>query len=173
MSTPRRDWPEMRIGLGHDIHALVPERPLILGGVTIPFDKGLDGHSDADALLHAIMDALLGAANLADIGTLFPNTDPAFKNISSVLLTERVVEKVAQLGYSVENVDTIIHCERPKIKPFRDAMQNTIARALQIRPDQVSIKAGTNEGFDAVGRGEAVVCQAVVLLLRSPRPVSA
>ncbi len=158
---------DLRIGLGHDIHAFSPDRDLILGGVKIPFEKGLSGHSDADALLHAVMDAILGALALGDIGKLFPDTDPSYKNISSMVLLSMVVEKVKELRYSILNVDTIIHCEKPRISPFRDAMKNSIAKALGIDPGRISIKAGTNEGFDSIGRGDALACQAIILLMKT------
>jgi 2-C-methyl-D-erythritol 2,4-cyclodiphosphate synthase len=157
---------DLRIGLGHDIHALVEGRELWLGGEKLPYERGLLGHSDADALLHAIMDALLGALALGDIGRLFPDSDAAYKDISSAILLERVMEKVHGAGYQVSNLDCIIHCEKPKISPHRYRITTKIAELLKITPDRVSVKAGTNEGFDAVGREEAIVCQAVVLLLK-------
>jgi 2-C-methyl-D-erythritol 2,4-cyclodiphosphate synthase len=158
---------DLRIGLGHDIHAFAEGRELWLGGVKLPHDRGLRGHSDADALIHAIMDALLGAAGLGDIGQLFPDTDPAYRGISSRLLLERVMERIRAAGFKVVNLDTMIHCERPRIGPHRDQMRATLAEILGIEPGLVSIKAGTNEGFDAVGRGEALACQAIVLLRRT------
>lgn len=157
---------DIRVGIGHDIHALVEGRELWLGGEKIPFEKGLLGHSDADALLHAIMDALLGALALGDIGRLFPDTDPAYKGIASAELVEIVVDRVVSAGYKVSNVDCIIHCEMPKISPHRYRIINRIAQLLKVMPDQVSVKAGTNEGFDAVGQGSAISCQAIVLLVR-------
>lgn len=156
--------PTPRIGLGHDVHRLVGGRRLVLGGVEIPFDRGLLGHSDADALTHAIMDAILGAAALADIGQHFPDRDPAFKDASSLDLLARVVALVAARGFTVGNVDAIIHAEAPRMAPFRDAMRANLARVLGVPVESVSIKAGTNEGLDAVGRAEAIACQAVVLL---------
>jgi 2-C-methyl-D-erythritol 2,4-cyclodiphosphate synthase len=157
---------EVRVGLGHDIHGFSSGRDLILGGVKVPNDRGLKGHSDADALLHAIMDALLGAAGLSDIGELFPDTDPAYRGADSAKLLARVVEKIHALGYSVGNIDTVVHCEKPRLGPLKAIMRENIAGILQIPVDRVTVKAGTNEGFDAVGRGEAIVCQAVVLLTR-------
>lgn len=157
---------DIRIGLGHDIHALVEGRELWLGGEKIPFEKGLLGHSDADALLHAIMDALLGALALGDIGRLFPDSDPAFKGISSAVLVENVVEKVQNAGYSISNLDCIIHCEKPRISPHRYRIVAKIAELLKIAPDRVSVKAGTNEGFDSVGQERAISCQAIVLLVK-------
>jgi len=153
-----------RIGQGHDIHALVEGRELWLGGVKIPYHLGLKGHSDADALIHAIMDAMLGALALGDIGGLFPDTDPAFKNISSLLLLRKVVQITREKGYKIGNLDCMIHCERPKIAPHRPAMLAVLSEALQIDADRISIKAGTNEGFDAVGQGRAIACQAIVLM---------
>jgi len=160
---------DFRIGFGQDIHSLTPGRDFILGGVKIPFEKGLEGHSDADALLHALMDAILGALALGDIGELFPNTDPAYRGISSMKLLSDVVAKVKKLGYTIVNVDSVIHCEKPRIAPFKNGMRNSIARALGIDQERVSIKAGTNEGFDSVGEGKAVVCQAIVLLKKKNR----
>ncbi len=157
---------DIRVGLGHDIHALVEDRQLWLGGVKIPFKLGLKGHSDADALIHAIMDAMLGALALGDIGGLFPDTEARFKDISSLKLLEKVVELTRSKGYRVGNLDCMIHCERPKIAPHRQDMQQTLAQALGIEPDRISLKAGTNEGFDAVGQGRAIACQAVVLMVR-------
>ncbi len=156
-----------RIGIGHDIHALVEGRELWLGGVKIPFDRGLKGHSDADALVHAIMDAMLGALALGDIGCLFPDTDPAFKGIASLRLLSIVCEKTAAAGYRVGNLDCMIHCERPKIAPHRETMRKILAETMAIEPERISIKAGTNEGFDAVGQGRAIACQAIVLMVRS------
>ncbi|HOY67428.1 MAG TPA: 2-C-methyl-D-erythritol 2,4-cyclodiphosphate synthase [Candidatus Ozemobacteraceae bacterium] len=154
----------LRIGFGHDIHALVPDRELWLGGVRLPFELGLKGHSDADALLHAVMDALLGAAALGDIGMLFPDTDPAYRGISSMSLLGRVMERISAAGFRVVNIDTMIHCERPKIAPHRDAIRDALAAGLKIDRARVSVKAGTNEGFDAVGERRAIACRAVVLL---------
>jgi len=155
-----------RIGYGEDIHALVEGRELWLGGVRIPFEKGLKGHSDADALIHAIMDAMLGAAALGDIGQLFPDTDPAYRGISSLKLLSEVHRRITEAGYTIGNIDTMILCELPKIAPHRQAMREALANALWISLDRVSIKAGTNEGFDAPGRGEAIVCKAIVLLAK-------
>lgn len=133
----------------------------------IPHDKGLAGHSDADALLHAVMDAILGALALGDIGMHFPDTDPAYRGISSLILLEKVREKMEAAGFGLGNLDTIILCEKPKIAPFRDAIRAGLAKALRVPIDRVSVKAGTREKFDAVGRGEALECQAVVLLERT------
>lgn len=157
---------QFRIGMGHDIHALVAGRELWLGGVKIPFELGLKGHSDADALIHAIMDAMLGALALGDIGLLFPDTDPAYKGISSLKLLEKVVEKVAESGYLIGNLDCMVHCEAPKITPYRTAIIETLAKALGVESGQVSIKAGTNEGFDAIGKRQAIACLAIVMMVR-------
>ena len=154
----------IRVGLGHDIHGLVEGRELWLGGVKIPHEFGLKGHSDADALLHAIMDALLGALALGDIGEHFPDTDPAYKGISSAELVKQVMNKVNSKGFSVVNIDCIIHCEKPVLKPFKAAMKKNIAELLKVNVERVSVKAGTNEGFDAVGKRRAISCQSVVLL---------
>lgn len=157
---------DIRVGSGHDIHALVEGRQLWLGGVKIPFELGLNGHSDADALIHAIMDAMLGALALGDIGGLFPDTDAQYKDISSLKLLEKVVEVTRSKGYRVGNLDCMIHCERPKIAPHRQSMLQTLASVLGVAVDRISLKAGTNEGFDAVGQGRAIACQAVVLMVR-------
>ncbi|HPT47333.1 MAG TPA: 2-C-methyl-D-erythritol 2,4-cyclodiphosphate synthase [Candidatus Rifleibacterium sp.] len=156
-----------RVGIGHDIHALVEGRELWLGGVKIPFNLGLQGHSDADALIHAIMDAMLGALALGDIGCLFPDTDQAFKGVASIKLLTRVSELTRTNGYRVGNLDCIIHCERPKIAPHREAMLKMLSETLDLEPGQISIKAGTNEGFDAVGQGRAIACQVIVLMVKN------
>lgn len=155
-----------RIGMGHDIHALVPGRELWLGGIKIPFEMGLMGHSDADALLHAIMDALLGALALGDIGQLFPDSDAAFRGISSLRLLEQVMHKINETDYRVGNLDCMIHCEVPKIAPYRKAIIESLAKALKVEQHQISLKAGTNEGFDAIGKRQALACQAIVLMIR-------
>lgn len=154
----------IRIGIGHDIHKLVEGRELWLGGINIPYEKGLLGHSDADALIHAIMDAMLGALALGDIGQYFPDTDPKYKGISSLKLLEYVCSLIAAKGWKLVNLDCIIHCERPKILPHREKMRTVLAKALNTKIDNISIKAGTNEGLDAVGRKEAISCDAAVLL---------
>ena len=154
----------MRIGFGYDIHALVENRRLILGGVPIPFGKGLLGHSDADVLCHAISDALLGAAALGDIGMLFPDTDPQFKNADSLKLMIQAAQKVTEAGYRISNIDATLIAEKPKLMPHRRKMIENIAQALNLGPNQVSVKATSNERFDATGRGEAIAAQAVVLL---------
>jgi 2-C-methyl-D-erythritol 2,4-cyclodiphosphate synthase len=159
-----------RVGTGYDIHRLKKGRPLWLGGVQIPFEKGLDGHSDADALLHAITDALLGAAALPDIGHYFPPSDPAIKGIASSVMLAKAVQEAQRMGYRVSNVDSVLIAEAPKIAPFRDAMRQTIARILQVPVSCVQIKGKTNEGLDSIGKGEAIAAHAVVLLTLTPSP---
>jgi 2-C-methyl-D-erythritol 2,4-cyclodiphosphate synthase len=158
-----------RIGIGYDIHRLIPGRPLWLGGVQIPFDRGLDGHSDADALLHAIIDALLGAAGLPDIGHYFPPSDSKIKNIASAVMLAKALSEVQMAGYRVVNVDSVVLAEAPKISPYRDKMRAELAKLLGISVTDVQIKGKTNEGLDAVGRGEAIAAHAVVLLT-APHP---
>ena len=154
----------MRIGMGYDVHKLTEGRDLILGGVTVPFEKGLLGHSDADVLLHAIMDALLGAAALGDIGQHFPDTDPKYKGISSILLLQHVGNLLQEKGYSIGNIDATIIAQRPKLAPYRPQMVTNIARALHIQEDQVCVKATTEEGLGFTGRQEGMSAQAIVLL---------
>lgn len=156
----------MRIGIGYDIHRLVEGRPLRLGGVEIPHDKVLAGHSDADVVLHAVTDALLGAAGLPDIGELFPDTDAKYKDADSGRLLREVFWRVRDEGFRVGNLDVIIHAERPKLSVYKRAMAESIATLLDVGPDMVSVKAKTNEGLDAVGRGDAIACTAVVLLTK-------
>ena len=152
----------MRIGHGYDVHRLVPGRKLILGGVEIPFERGLDGHSDADVLTHALMDALLGAACLGDIGLLFPDNDPQCKGISSLLLLEEVVRRVHAAGFAVGNADITVLCQRPKLRPHIPAMQERL-RAL-LGTQAVNVKATTEEGLGFTGSGEGIACHAVCLL---------
>ena len=154
----------MRIGQGYDVHRLVRGRELVLGGVKVPYEKGLSGHSDADVLIHAIMDALLGAAALGDIGKHFPDTDEAYKGISSMKLLRRVGEILAENGYLVENIDSTIIAEQPKLLHYRHGMEENIAEALGIEVDQVSVKATTEEGLGFTGTGEGIAAQAVCLL---------
>lgn len=154
----------MRIGTGYDVHRLVEGRKLVLGGVEIPFEKGLLGHSDADVLLHAVMDALLGASALGDIGKHFPDTDPAYKGISSVSLLEKVGELLAENGYLVENIDATIIAQAPKLRHYIDTMRDNIAQALGIENGQVNVKATTEEGLGFTGTGEGISSQAVCLL---------
>jgi len=154
----------MRVGIGYDAHRLVAGRKLVLGGVEIPFEKGLLGHSDADVLVHAINDALLGAAALGDIGVHFPDTDPEYKDIRSIILLERVGELLKNEGFEVLNIDSVICAERPKLSPYIDKMRENIAEALRISKDRVSVKATTTEGMGFEGRGEGISAQAVCLI---------
>lgn len=154
----------MRIGQGYDVHRLTEGRDLILGGVKIPYEKGLLGHSDADVLVHAVMDALLGAAALGDIGQHFPDTDPRYKGISSIVLLKHVGELLEEKGYVIENIDATIIAQRPKLAPYRPQMAVNIAEALHIETDRVSVKATTEEGLGFTGTGEGISSQAIVLL---------
>ena len=154
----------MRIGQGYDVHRLVEGRKLILGGVEIPYEKGLLGHSDADVLLHAVMDALLGAAALGDIGQHFPDSDERYKGISSVELLKEVGKILQENGYLIENIDSTVIAQRPKLLPYRPQMAKNIADALGIEPDQVSVKATTEEGLGFTGAGEGISAQAIALL---------
>jgi len=151
----------MRAGIGYDIHRLVSGRSLILGGVTIPFDRGLTGHSDADVLIHAVMDALLGAAGLKDIGTHFPSGDPSYRNISSMILLERVVEMLEDHGFTICNADATIIAENPKLSPYIDTMRLNLSRALKTDIARVMVKATTNEGIGGIGREEGIAALAV------------
>ena len=155
----------MRIGHGYDVHRLVPERKLILGGVDVPYGFGLLGHSDADVLTHAVMDALLGAAGLWDIGHAFPDTDPAYEGISSLNLLEQVMEKLALSGFYVGNVDATILAQRPRLAPFIPRMRENLAKVLGLVPDRVNVKATTEEGLGFTGAGEGIAAHAVALLL--------
>ena len=154
----------MRIGHGYDVHRLVPERALILGGVKIPYELGLDGHSDADVLLHAVSDALLGAAGLGDIGRHFPDTDPAYQGADSGKLLGIVGEKIRQAGYKVGNIDVTMIAQRPKLKDYIPQMQQNIADRLGISVLQVNVKATTEEHLGFTGSGEGMACHAVCLL---------
>ncbi|MCI5730667.1 MAG: 2-C-methyl-D-erythritol 2,4-cyclodiphosphate synthase [Eubacterium sp.] len=154
----------MRIGMGYDVHRLVPERDLILGGVKIDYELGLLGHSDADVLLHAVMDALLGAAALGDIGKHFPDTDPRYKGADSIRLLEAVRELVKKEGYSVGNVDATIIAQQPKMSPHIERMRENIAKALEIPVSRINVKATTEEGLGFTGNGEGISAQAVCLL---------
>ena len=155
---------KLRIGQGYDVHRLVEGRDLILGGVKVPYEKGLLGHSDADVLLHAIMDALLGAAAMGDIGKLFPDTDPAFKGASSVKLLEEVGRRLNAAGYSVVNLDATLVAQAPKVSPFTGAMRENTAQALGISVEQVNIKATTEERLGFTGDGSGMSAQAIALL---------
>jgi 2-C-methyl-D-erythritol 2,4-cyclodiphosphate synthase len=157
----------LRIGNGYDIHQLVSDRPLILGGIQIPHHLGLLGHSDADVLTHAIMDAMLGALSLGDIGHYFPPTDPQWKGADSLKLLAQVNQLIHTRGWQISNLDSVIVAERPKIKPHIQSMRDRIAEVLQIAPEQVGIKATTNEKMDAVGREEGIAAYAVALLMQT------
>ncbi len=154
----------MRIGQGYDVHRLTEGRKLILGGVEIPYEKGLLGHSDADVLIHAVMDALLGAAALGDIGQHFPDTDPAYKGISSIELLGKVGSLLEEKGYVIENIDATIIAQRPKLASYRPQMEENIAEALHLDPSRVSVKATTEEGLGFTGSGEGIASQAITLL---------
>lgn len=154
----------MRIGMGYDVHRLTEGRALILGGVKIPYEKGLLGHSDADVLIHAVMDALLGAAALGDIGMHFPDTDPKYKGISSISLLEHVAYLLEERQYIIENIDATIIAQRPKMRPHIEDMRKNIADALRISIEQVNVKATTEEGLGFTGTGEGISSQAICLL---------
>jgi len=154
----------MRVGFGYDVHRLVEGRPLILGGITIPFEKGLDGHSDADVLLHAITDALLGAAALGDIGSHFPDTDPQWKGADSRKLLAHVGTLIVKEGYQISNIDATVAMQRPKLRPYIDAMRQSIADTLGVVVKQVSVKATTTEKLGFVGTGQGVSAYAVCAL---------
>ena len=156
----------MRIGMGYDVHKLVPERKLILGGVTIPYELGLLGHSDADVLLHAIMDSLLGAAALGDIGKHFPDTDDKFKGISSIKLLTEVGKLISEKGYKIENIDATIIAQKPKMSPHIPLMRENIASALNIELDKINVKATTEEGLGFTGEGKGISSQSICLLTK-------
>lgn len=156
----------IRIGQGFDRHRFAPERPLILGGVKIPYSRGLEGHSDADVLLHAITDALLGAAALGDIGELFPDTDPQYKGADSARLLGLVVEQVHEQGWKVSNIDCTLFAQLPKLSPYKQEIRQKVAELLKVEPEQVSIKAKTGEKVGTIGREEAMDAAAVVLLCK-------
>ncbi len=154
----------IRIGLGYDLHRLVEGRPLILGGITIPFEKGLAGHSDADALAHAITDALLGAAALGNIGQHFPDTDPRYKDADSIVLLGHAADMLRAHGYRIVNIDSNIVAQRPKLNPYLDAMRNRLSECLQLDVNCISVKAKTNERVGPEGREEAISTQAIALI---------
>jgi 2-C-methyl-D-erythritol 2,4-cyclodiphosphate synthase len=154
----------MRIGTGYDVHRLVEGRKLILGGVSIPYELGLLGHSDADVLIHAIMDAMLGALALGDIGKHFPDTDPTYKGVSSLKLLEHVAALCRNKGYALGNVDAVIIAERPKLAPYINEMRQNIANSLSVTEDQIGVKATTTEGLGFCGQGEGIAAQAVTIL---------
>lgn len=154
----------MRIGIGYDVHSLHPDRRLVLGGVEVPYDRGLMGHSDADVLLHAICDAMLGAAGLGDIGQHFPDTDPAYKDINSLLLLAQVNLRLGELGYRVNNIDSTIIAQEPRLSPYLETMKSNIASQLGISPTRVNVKATTTEKLGFEGRGEGISAQAIALI---------
>jgi len=154
-----------RVGVGHDIHRLVEGRRLVLGGITIPHAKGLLGHSDADVVLHALTDAVLGAAGLPDIGDLFPDTDSRYKDADSAALLTTAMDQVRAKGFAVHNADVIVHAEAPQLSPYKKEMARSAAALMGVAPDHVSVKAKTNEGLGPVGRLDAIACTAVVLLV--------
>ncbi|MFC2008319.1 2-C-methyl-D-erythritol 2,4-cyclodiphosphate synthase [Chloroflexota bacterium] len=158
---------KLRTGIGYDVHSLVPGRPLVLGGLDIPFDKGLSGWSDADVLTHAIIDALLGAAALGDIGSHFPPGDPQYKEISSLSLLKRVVGELSGYGWQVANVDATIVAEKPRLREHIDEMRQELSQTLGIGISQVSVKASTSDGLGVVGRGEGVAAMAVAMIERA------
>ena len=154
----------MRIGHGYDVHKLVEGRKLILGGVDIPYEKGLLGHSDADVLLHAISDSLLGALALGDIGKLFPDNDPQYEGADSLVLLKRVYEVVKEKGYEITNLDATVLAQRPKLRPYIDTMRENIATALDVDVDIISVKATTEEGLGFTGKGEGIAAHCITLL---------
>ena len=155
---------KMRIGIGYDVHRLVEGRKLVLGGVTIPFEKGLLGHSDADVLIHAVCDALLGAACLGDIGLHFPDTDPKLKDISSMIILSKTFYLLKDKGFTVINLDSTIMAEEPKITPFRETIQKNIARTIEIEPECVNVKATTLETLGMMGKGEGIAALCIALI---------
>lgn len=157
-------WGNMRIGMGYDVHRLVEGRKLVLGGVTIPFEKGLLGHSDADVLIHAVCDALLGAAGLGDIGMHFPDSDPRLKDISSIIILTKTVEMLNARGFRVINLDSTIMAEAPKISPYKETMEENIARAVEIEPEYVNIKGTTFESLGVIGKGEGIAAICIALI---------
>jgi 2-C-methyl-D-erythritol 4-phosphate cytidylyltransferase/2-C-methyl-D-erythritol 2,4-cyclodiphosphate synthase len=164
LTAPSKPARTGRAGIGYDLHRLVEGRPLVLGGVTIPFERGLQGHSDADAVCHAVIDAVLGAAGAGNIGQRFPDTDPAWKGVSSIALLERAAAIVREHGFEVGNVDATVIAERPKLGPYIEMMRTNVARSLGIHADRVSIKGKTNEGVGEIGRGEAIAVHAIALV---------
>ena len=166
-----KSYPKFRIGNGYDMHRLVPGRPLILGGVKLnhPEGLGLDGHSDADVLTHAIMDAILGSLSLGDIGKYFPPDDPKWKNADSLILLEQVMQLIQKKGWQIQNIDSVIVAERPKLKPYIDLMKENISIKIGINIDDVGVKATTNEKLGAEGREEGMCCHAVVLMKKNEK----
>ncbi len=157
---------QTRIGLGYDIHRTIAGRPLVLANITIPHEKGLDGHSDADVVIHALIDALTGAAGLPDVGQMFPNTDPKYRGIDSAEFLKATMAALAPTGWRLVNADIVVLAQRPKLSPHKPAMVARLAELLGVRPDQVNIKGKTGEGVDAIGEERAIACHCVVLLER-------
>jgi 2-C-methyl-D-erythritol 2,4-cyclodiphosphate synthase len=157
---------QLRIGLGYDLHRLVAGRPLVLANLTIPHDKGLDGHSDADVVIHALIDALTGAAGLPDVGQLFPNTDPKYKGIDSGLLLKEVRAAYEKTGWQIVNADVVILAQKPKLSPHKPAMVARLAELLGVAPGQINLKGKTGEGVDSIGEERAIACHCVVLMQR-------
>jgi len=155
----------MFIGIGYDIHRLVPVRELVLGGVTIPSDRGLLGHSDADVLVHAVIDSILGAAGMGDIGEHFPDTDPRYKDISSLKLLAQTKKLIKNKGYTISNIDATVFAEAPRLSPYKDRMRKNISRALECDEARVNIKATTAEGLGAIGRAEGIAAMSIALLV--------
>ena len=158
---------DFRVGIGYDVHRLVPDRALILGGVEIPYELGLLGHSDADVLTHAIMDAMLGALALGDIGKLFPDNDDSYKGISSMVLLEKVNCLIKERGFSISNIDTVIIAQKPKLSPYMDKIRESLAACLNLEMDRVSVKATTEEGLGFTGDGSGIAAKAVVLIYKN------
>jgi len=156
--------PEYRIGMGYDVHPFAENRPLILGGITIPYHQGLAGHSDADCLAHAICDALLGAISEGDLGRHFPDSDPQYKDVESLLLLKKVVEMVERKGFRITNIDATIVAQVPQLAPYRLLMEETIATAVKVEHERVNVKATTTEGLGFIGRGEGIAAYAIALL---------
>jgi len=156
--------PAYRIGMGYDVHPFAERRPLILGGLTIPYHQGLAGHSDADCLVHAICDALLGAISEGDLGRHFPDSDPRYKDVESLLLLKRVVEIVGRKGFRIANIDATIVAQAPQLAPYRPQMEDKIAQTVGVERGQVNVKATTTEGLGSIGRGEGIAAYAVVLV---------
>ncbi|MBW2574327.1 MAG: 2-C-methyl-D-erythritol 2,4-cyclodiphosphate synthase [Deltaproteobacteria bacterium] len=154
----------MRIGIGYDVHRLIEGRKLVLGGVVIPFEKGLLGHSDADVLVHAVCDALLGAAGLGDIGMHFPDTDPEYKDISSIKILDKTYELVNSKNFKIANIDSTIFADAPKLLSYKEAMEKNIARSIEIEPECVNVKATTFEGLGMIGKGEGIGAMCIVLI---------
>jgi 2-C-methyl-D-erythritol 2,4-cyclodiphosphate synthase len=157
----------IRVGIGYDVHPFTAGRELIIGGVVIPYPRGLAGHSDADVLIHAVCDALLGAMGAGDLGTHFPDTDPRYKDVSSLVLLDKVVDLMCENGYQVQNIDTVILAEQPKIAPHRAQMRTNLAKALRVSETSVSVKATTQEGLGFVGRREGIAAQAICALVKA------